>query len=124
MLFYSLIYILMAVPTPPSSPSLILIHSLTHPSSSHSEKKRPPQHSLEHQGEVGLSAFSPTEARQGISARGKGSKSKQQNQRQLTLQLLGDTLEEQTAHLLLMCGELLNAHWLVVQSLCSPMYPG
>ena len=53
-----------------------------------------------HQVAAGPNACSPTEARQGSPARGKGSKGRQQSQGLPLLQLLGDPQEDsQAAHL-------------------------
>ena len=55
---------------------------------------------LGYQAAVGLDASSPTEAGQGSSVMGKGSKGRHQSQRQPLLLLLGVPHEAQAAHLL------------------------
>ena len=82
----------------PHITSLTLFHSLQRRRCPHSY-----QTVLLSEVPGGLSSFSPTETRQGSSARRKGSKGRQQSQRQPTLQLLGDPHEDQASHLLHRC---------------------
>jgi Holliday junction resolvasome RuvABC endonuclease subunit len=62
------------------------------------------QYSLVHQVAAGQNTSAPTKAKQAVAGRGKGSKGRQQSQRQLHLQLLGDPHEDQAAELLQICG--------------------
>jgi hypothetical protein len=65
---------------------------------------------LAQQVTAGLGTSSPTEARQGSLVREIGSTGKQQSQGQIQLHWFGDLHEEQTTHLLYMCGDLGPAH--------------
>ena len=92
-IFYSL-YIL--IPAPPSSPSSPTLTNL----SLSSEKGKS---TLGYLVPAGLGTFSSTEAQPDSPGRRKGSNSRQQSQRQPPLKLLGNSQEDQTAHLLQKC---------------------
>ena len=66
-----------------------------------------------------LSISFPTETQPDSPIRGKGSKYRQQSQRQTLFQMLGDLHEDQAAHLLQMCrGDLMLFSWSF--SFCEP----
>ena len=61
------------------------------------------QLTLAYQVAVGLGTTFPIETRKGSPVRGKESKGRQQSQRQLLFQLLGNPYEDQDEHLIHMC---------------------
>ena len=71
--------------TPPTSPPPLLVRKEEGPWVPTTQA---------HQITAGLNAFSPTEARQGSPARGRGSSGRQKSQRQSLLQLLGEPPED------------------------------
>ena len=81
------------LPVPPSGPPLPQISLFQRRGGPHGYY--PPAHQVA----VGLNTSFTTEARQGSPARRKGSKGRQQSQRQLPLQLLGDPYEATAIHL-------------------------
>ena len=78
--------------------SFLSSSTLPHPLSHYTLPCSGYQPTLAHQISLGLSTSSPTEAREGILTRRKGSKGRQQ--REFPLQLLENLREDQAAHLL------------------------